>query len=226
MSVTVDDIHAARVRVAPYVRRTPILPVTDRLTFKLEYVQQSGSFIYDLYVGTLGRIPAFTEYSSDRQQVVGGANLDAAKTVFAQSFTQRPEFAAKYQNATTAESFVDALILGVQASGVDLGGERENLINTYNSRIDTLASRAAVMRTIADNAAFKRSQYNAAFVLTEYFGYLRRDPDQAGYNFWLNVLNNGDRDNYRGMVCAFITSTEYQKRFSTVVSRNDAECSR
>jgi threonine dehydratase len=44
MSVTVDDIHAARARVAAYVRRTPILPVTDRLTFKLEYVQQSGSF--------------------------------------------------------------------------------------------------------------------------------------------------------------------------------------
>jgi len=116
------------------------------------------------------------------------------------------------------------LILSVQASGVDLGSEREHLINTYNSGIDTLASRAAVMRTIADNAAFKQSQYNAAFVLTEYFGYLRRDPDQAGYDFWLNVLNNGDRGNYRGMVCAFITSTEYQKRFSTVVSRGNGDC--
>ena len=186
--------------------------------------QQSGSFIYDLYVGTLVRIPVFTEYASDRQQVVGGANLDAAKTIFAQSFAQRAEFAAKYQNAATAESFVDTLILSVQASGVDLGSEREHLINTYNSGIDTLASRAAVMRTIADNAAFKQSQYNAAFVLAEYFGYLRRDPDQAGYNFWLNVLNNGDRDDYRGMVCAFITSTEYQKRFSSVVSHGNGEC--
>jgi len=116
------------------------------------------------------------------------------------------------------------LLLSVQASGFDLGGERENLINTYNSGIDTLASRAAVMRTIADNAAFKQSQYNAAFVLAEYFGYLRRDPDQAGYDFWLNVLNNGDRDNYRGMVCAFITSTEYQKRFSIIVSRGNGDC--
>jgi hypothetical protein len=186
--------------------------------------QQSGSFIYDLYVGTLGRKPVFAEYSSDRQQVVGGANLDAAKTVFAQSFAQRAEFASKYQNATTAESFVDALIRSVQVSGVDLGSEREDLINTYNSGIDTLASRAAVVRTVADNPAFKQSQYNAAFVLTEYFGYLRRNPDQAGYDFWLNVLNYGDRGNYRGTVCAFITSTEYQKRFSTVVSHGNGEC--
>ena len=199
------------------------LNVSAAFFISIEF-QQSGSFIYDLYVGTLGRKPVFTEYASDRQQVVGGANLDAAKTIFAQSFAQRAEFAAKYENASTAESFVDTLILSVQASGVDLGSEREHLINTYNSGIDTLASRAAVMRTIADNAAFKQSQYNAAFVLAEYFGYLRRDPDQAGYDFWLNVLNNGDRDNYRGMVCAFITSTEYQKRFSITVSRGNGEC--
>ena len=204
-------------------RATTRVNISAAFFISIEF-QESGSFIYDLYVGTLGRKPAFAEYSSDRQHVVGGANLDAAKTVFAQSFVQRAEFASKYQNATTAESFVDALIRNVQASGVDLGSERENLINTYNSNVDTLASRAAVVRTVADNPEFKQSQYNAAFVLTEYFGYLRRNPDQAGYDFWLNVLNFADRGNYRGMVCAFITSTEYQQRFSTVVSRGNGEC--
>jgi len=34
------------------------------------------------------------------------------------------------------------------------------------------------------------------------------------------VLNNGDDGNYRGMVCSFITSAEYQKRFSQVVSHS------
>ncbi len=28
-------------------------------------------------------------------------------------------------------------------------------------------------------------EFNAAFVAMEYFGYLRRDPDTAGFNFWL-----------------------------------------
>jgi len=85
-------------------------------------------------------------------------------------------------------------------------------------------SRALVVRTIADNPTFKQSQYNAAFVLTEYFAYLQRDPELDGYRFWLNVLNNGDQGNYRGMVCAFITSAEYQRRFSSIVTHSNGEC--
>ncbi|HEX8097058.1 MAG TPA: DUF4214 domain-containing protein, partial [Pyrinomonadaceae bacterium] len=62
------------------------------------------------------------------------------------------------------------------------------------------------------------------FVLAEYFGYLRRDAEQGGYDFWLNVLNNRVPGNFRSMVCAFITSQEYQERFSSVVPRNNQEC--
>jgi predicted outer membrane repeat protein len=187
--------------------------------------QQTGSFIYDVYSGALGRKPVFAEYAADRQQVVGGATLDAAKTAFAQSFVQRAEFTGKYQEALTADAFVDALIQSVQASGVDLTSERANLINAYNAGADMTASRAAVVRTLADNPSFKQSQYNSAFVLTEYFAYLRRDIDQGGYDFWVNVLSNGEPGNYRGMVCSFITSTEYQRRFSGVVTRSNSDCS-
>ncbi len=50
-------------------------------------------------------------------------------------------------------------------------------------------------------------EFNAAFVTMEYFGYLRRDPDTAGFNFWLNKLNsfNGNFQNAE-MVKAFISS--------------------
>ena len=127
---------------------------------------------------------------------------------------------------TTAASFVEALIQNVHSATVDLSGERESLITTYNSGGSLLESRAAVVRVIADNAVFKQSQYNQAFVLTEYFNYLRRDPDSSGYNFWVNVLNTGDPGNYQGMVCSFVTSAEYQNRFSSVVSHTNAECVR
>ena len=60
-------------------------------------------------------------------------------------------------------------------------------------------------------------------MLTQYFGYLRRDPDMAGYNFWLSVLNQ-QPNNFNGMVCAFLTSAEYQQRFSSVVARANAQC--
>jgi hypothetical protein len=186
--------------------------------------QQTGSFIYNVYSSTLGREPAFAEYSSDRQQLVGGANLDAEKTAFAQSFVQRADFTAKYQANTTADSFVDALIQNALSSGVDLSGERPHLLSSYASGGNTVQSRAAVVRALADTAAFRQSQYNPAFVLTEYFGYLRRDPDAGGFHFWLDILNNSATSNYRGMVCSFITSTEYQRRFSAVVSHSNAEC--
>jgi len=112
----------------------------------------------------------------------------------------------------------------VQSSGVDLSGQRPGLIGTYNAGANLNESRASVLRTVADNALFKQKHFNAAFVLTEYFGYLRRDAEPDGFNFWLNVLNNSDPGNYRGMVCSFVTSTEYQKRFSTVVTHSNGEC--
>jgi hypothetical protein len=76
---------------------------------------------------------------------------------------------------------------------------------------------------VADNATFRQRQFNRAFVLMQYIGYLRRDPDAAGFAFWLNILNTSG--NFRAMVCAFITSAEYQARFGTVRSRTDAVCS-
>jgi hypothetical protein len=186
--------------------------------------QLTGSFIYNLYAGSLGRKPAFSEYSTDHQQVVGGANLDAAKVAFSQSFVGRSEFTTKYQMDIMADSLVDAVLQTVQGLGVNLSSERANLIVIYNGQNNTVDGRAAVVRAVADNAIFKQAQFNPAFVLTEYFGYLRRDPDLNGYNFWLNVLNNGDPNNYRGMVCSFITSSEYQRRFSSIVTHNNGEC--
>jgi hypothetical protein len=45
----------------------------------------------------------------------------------------------------------------------------------------------------------------------------------AGFNFWLGVLNS-QPNNFNGMVCAFITSTEYQQRFSSLVTRGNNLC--
>jgi hypothetical protein len=57
----------------------------------------------------------------------------------------------------------------------------------------------------------------------QYFEYLRREPDQGGYDFWLNVLTN-NQNNYPKMVCAFLTASEYQHRFGTIVTRTNHDC--
>jgi hypothetical protein len=187
--------------------------------------QRTGSFIYGLYKGALGRRPNYSEYSTDRPLIVEGPNLEAMKQAFAEGFVSRAEFLTRYQTAVTADSFVDALLRNVlQASGVDLSSERSLLVARYSSGVNLNQSRSLALRALIDRAAFKDAEYNGAFVLTEYFGYLRRDPDGGGYAFWLNVLDNREPGNYRGMVCAFITAAEYQQRFSANVSRTNFEC--
>jgi hypothetical protein len=193
--------------------------------FIAQEFQDSGLFIYDLYQGALGRRPAYAEFSVDRKKVVGGPSLETEKAVFALSFVQRTEFIQQYPLTLTADTFVDALLQTAQrVSGIDLSGERGNLVSLYNSGATASESRSLVLRSVAEDSGFKQTQYNSAFVLMEYFNYLGRNPDQGGYDFWLNVLNNRQPGNYRGMVCSFITSTEYQRRFSTVIPHSNAEC--
>ncbi|MCU1268139.1 MAG: hypothetical protein JWM21_4457 [Acidobacteria bacterium] len=205
--------------------RTKRIDVSAAFFLSQEF-KDTGSFVYRLYKGSLGRQLRYSEFSADRAQVVGGPNLESSKTAFAVAFVQRAEFTDKYQGKTTAEAFVDALLQTMNGSaGVNLSGERAALINRYNEGAGMNASRALVVRQLVDNDTFAGAVYNQQFVAMQYFGYLRRTPDADGFNFWLNVLNN-DASNYRGMVCSFITSAEYQRRFSTVVSHSNAECGR
>jgi uncharacterized protein (TIGR03118 family) len=88
---------------------------------------------------------------------------------------------------------------------------RNQLVAALNAATMT---RAQVLRAVAESEELNTREFNAAFVTMEYFGYLRRDPDTAGFNFWLNKLNafNGNFQNAE-MVKAFISSAEYRQRF-------------
>jgi hypothetical protein len=112
-----------------------------------------------------------------------------------------------------------------------MGGEIRGQYPSINAFRDALVSglnggtetRASVLLKVAENAEVKLNELNLAFVVAEYFGYLRRDPDTGGLNFWLNQLNSTTPPNFRAMVCAFLTSAEYQQRFGPTV-RTNAEC--
>ena len=140
---------------------------------------------------------------------------------YANAFVQRAEFLAAYPNTTNAQ-FVSALFdtAGLPASGYAV--QRQAEIDAMNNSGKT---RAQVLLSLIEITDFKTREYNPAWVLMEYFGYLRRDAEKGGYDFWLDVLNNREVNNYRGMVCSFITSQEYQQRFSPVFTRTNASCS-
>ena len=100
--------------------------------------------------------------------------------------------------------------------------ERNTAINLFGGATDTsnLTARAQALRQVAENQNLFNAEFNRAFVLMQFFGYLRRDPnsgpdpDYTGYDFWLTKLNqfNGNY-NAAEMVKAFITSSEYRQRF-------------
>jgi hypothetical protein len=177
-------------------------------------------------------VPAYEKFAGDRARLNAG-QLAASQLALATQFANRPEFVARYPAGQTAEQFVDALIANIQAaSGANLTGQRAALITLFNS-----GGRGAVLFRLAeDNAAgnpinnrpFIDAEYNRAFVTTQYFGYLRRDADMPGLNFWLSVVNQfplRDATGQSSMVCAFITSGEYQQRFNSYFTRtNQSDC--
>ncbi|MGB9181931.1 MAG: DUF4214 domain-containing protein, partial [Pyrinomonadaceae bacterium] len=188
--------------------------------FMEEEFQQTGSFVYGLYRGSLGRNPLFAEFMPDRSRIALGGQLESSKQALADEWVTRTEFRNAYPDSMTNAEFVNRLFDVAGLTGYS--AERQSAINQLNSG----GTRSTVLRGVIESTAFRAKEYNRAFVLTEYFSYLRRDPDQAGLDFWVNVLDSREVGNYRGMVCSFITSVEYQKRFSTVVTHSNSECGR
>jgi hypothetical protein len=132
--------------------------------------QRGAAFIYRLYKAGLGRRLSYAEFSRDREQVIGGANLEQSRASFADSFVQREEFVDKYKQSPSADSFVDALLSNIRAeSGVDLTSARSNLIEKYQSGSSQTESRSLVLREGAESGLFRQAEYNASFVLMEYF---------------------------------------------------------
>jgi uncharacterized protein (TIGR03118 family) len=83
-----------------------------------------------------------------------------------------------------------------------------------------IITRAQALRLVAESERFRTNEFSRAFVLMEYFGYLRRNPDDlpdtnlSGFNFWLGKLNQFDGSFIRAeLVKAFLISSEYRSRF-------------
>jgi hypothetical protein len=146
--------------------------------------------------------------------------LESNKQAFAAEFVQRPRFVSAYPTSMSSEQFVDALFANAGVS--PSASERAAAVNEFAFAATTndVAARARALRRVAENSTLASQEFNRAFVLMQYFGYLQRDPnsgpdaDFQGYNFWLNKLNSFSGNFVDAeMVKAFITSGEYRQRF-------------
>jgi uncharacterized protein (TIGR03118 family) len=178
--------------------------------------QQTGFFVYRVFKVAFGVRPLYGEYMLGHSLIGFGSNAD--KTSFASAFLLRPDFQARYPATLTNAQYVDNLLANTTIADTPF---RDSLVNGLNANTE---SRVSVLQKIAEHPTVKTVEFNPAFVSAEYFGYLRRDPDTSGFNFWLNILSESNPPQFRGMVCSFLSSTEYQARFSSVTPRANSEC--
>jgi hypothetical protein len=153
------------------------------------------------------------------------SELEAVRLALANAFVDRAEFKRKYPSTMKPSEFVDSLLATiVQTTGVDLASERSLLIGLLD---DPANGRAAVLTRLASDPRVVDANYNHALVLFQYFTYLRRSPDEAGLNAWVNTLKSKplrDPDAARSLVCNFLNSAEYQSRFTMNPTHNSREC--
>ena len=176
--------------------------------------------------------PKYTDYIADMATVAQGIVvndaldpnvINANKRAFVANFITRPEFTAIYGSLTPTQ-FVDKL---AQTTGITIpAADRTALINEITANP---ANKANVVFKVVDGTttttggllqfdttygkAYFDKEFDDVFVFIEYIAYLRRNPDQDGFNHWLNKLKTFGNWVDAQMVLAFILSPEYRSRF-------------
>jgi uncharacterized delta-60 repeat protein len=199
--------------------------------------QETGYLVYRTYKASYSNLPntpvplKFNEFLPDTQQIGQGVIvnqigweqlLENNKQNFFFEFVQRSRFTSLYPTSLTPGQFVNQLFTNTDVTPSTI--DRETAINEFGGMPNTadIAARARALRRVAENQTLAQQEFNRAFVLMQYFGYLRRnsnDPPEAtlnfaGYDFWLNKLNQFNGDYVQAeMVKAFLLSTEYRQRF-------------
>jgi hypothetical protein len=209
--------------------------------------QQTGYLVFRLYkesfTDSAARprgMPRYREFLRDTQEIGRGVvvgvgawqtQLEANKQAFARAWVQKPEFVTQFPVGMTAAQYVDKLFLN--SAVTPTAAERNAAITAYG--IGDTDGRAAALRSVADSGSVYNQQFNAGFVLSQYIGYLRRNPndapeaalDYSGFDYWLAKMNSfsvaGEdvrtesvalaRVKRAEMVRAFILSSEYRGRF-------------
>lgn len=203
--------------------------------------QQSGYFVIRAHKAGFGNAkanPRYLTFLRDQRRIGEGlivgntgweALLDANRQAFLQEFVSRPEFVASFPQGLNVFTYVDTLF--ANEAVIPTASERQGAINAYGT--GNTPGRAAALKSVIESDSVFNNQYNPAFVLMQYFGYLRRDADDVpntnfdGYDFWLAKMNQFSiaGENVRDddvalarvkradMVESFLVSSEYRARF-------------
>jgi hypothetical protein len=221
--------------------------VSAAFFFSMEF-QNTGYYVIRVNKTALGdqpSVPAYFDFLDETQAVARGVIvgqpgsemvLEANKQRYAEQFVQRPNFQTAHGSQTAAQ-YVDSLF--ANAGVTPTTQERDAAISAFGS--GGTAGQAAALRSVVESGSVYNKLYNPAFVLMQYFGYLRRNPSDppdnnlSGYQFWLDKLNAATlpgedardetvairRIRRAEMVRSFLLSAEYRGRFGGDPSRGN-----
>jgi uncharacterized repeat protein (TIGR01451 family) len=196
----------------------------------IEFQETSGSVLRTQRVAfgkhsndLITRVP-YLQFMRETRQIGDGVivgqpgfetKLDPNKQAYAEQIVLMSDFTIRFPPAPGAV-YVDALF--ASAGVVPTAAERTAAINAFAA--GGTSGRVAALRSVADSASVRAADFSSAFVLSEFYGYLRRNPTDApdfsdlGYQFWLSKLTQFNGNFIAAeMVKAFIGSTEYRQRF-------------
>jgi hypothetical protein len=201
----------------PQCREVKRINVSAAFFLSIEF-QETGFLVARLYkLAFEAKVPyrSFVEEARALGEgvVVGQgdwqARLEANRRAFAEEFVSRATFREEFPDGLTAAQYVGRL--NERAAGALSASESAALVAGLEAGTET---RGSVLLKVTDDTDFRRREFAPAFVLMQYLGYLRRDPDEPGYQFWLDKLNSFGGNYVRAeMVKAFLSSDEYRRRF-------------
>jgi hypothetical protein len=213
---------------------SPEFQMTGGFVYHLYKGSLTGAPNYDGgLLQSSGRFPIFLEFMQDLGQIsegivvgnqLSGAVVEANRNRLAAEFVLRPEFVAKYGGLNDTQ-YVKELFntTGIAATAAQKQALVDGLTNAMETRASVLmkivdgtavTAESSVQFTTTYGQEFINQENRRVFVYMEYVGYLRRNPDAAGFVFWLEKLNQYNGDPFQAeMVRSFILSPEYRSRF-------------
>jgi photosystem II stability/assembly factor-like uncharacterized protein len=211
----------------------PVGDVCDRIDtskrfFQSDEFQERGFYVYRLYDAVLGRLPLYSEFVPDTARLSGYQTVTEQrqnKDAYLMDFVNKTEFRNLYgaflssdgTTAIDAAGFVNALCAKAGITPASKQTLIDNLQNKVKDPAHTLED--FILQPELSNVGTKF--YDRGFITMQYFGYLRRDPDTGGFNFWVGQLigeNAPHKQDYRFMVGGFLQSDEYNFRFALISS--------
>jgi hypothetical protein len=191
--------------------------------FRSVEFELKGYFVYRFYRVAFNRRPSYDEFVTDMRRVTGqtAEEVYGRRRAFGDAWVLRPEF-LELHGARTSAGFVDSLLAPYRVTAINTpdpanpDGDilvrltRDELVAALDAQPARL-TKAQVLRAFVQSREVDLAEYNGAFVAMQYYGYLRRAPEQSGYDAWLRVITRGD--GFRVMVDGFMNSIEYRLRF-------------